>query len=114
MEVIRYKRKGAGFKHVVVVHPEDHWNPKGTMALVNVNLLNDYRKKLNGWPQIIETASDREAKAMWENILDQMIAAFQIIANEEMGQLNPRSDHDHARVTVGLALYAKYFEHLWD
>ena len=62
---------------------------------------------------------DERNSAEWENILLDIEVAFQLIndrewRSEEVGNEDLHSKATHQKITKGLMLFAKHYEHLWD
>ena len=75
--------------------------------------LKHLRNNINAWP-----AQHPEFPAFedWQKVLDEMIWAFEF--NLKMDDLNYTWKYDEndqiKRMETGLALFAKYYRHLWD
>lgn len=93
------------FKAHVKIDYWDTWDVNTVVAKMMIPLLTDYRNKVHGYPGDIE---DIEA---WRYLIDVMISAFSIIAEDDVWS---RSPEEQRRVDEGLALFAHYFEALWN
>jgi hypothetical protein len=82
----------------------DTWNLDHTLALIILPCLQQFRKQDIGFPGELTMKK-------WNNILDRMIEAFDIIANED-GNYGVESNVN--KIERGLKLFAKYYMHLWD
>jgi hypothetical protein len=84
------------------------WNLYGHAALFILPRLKHLRASCVGYPAIFE--SDKE----WDDILGQMIEAFEIVLMEDRPYIGEEAKALDAKIENGLALFAKYYMNLWD
>ncbi len=108
------KKTDSGKEHVMVIEDDDHYEPFIIMAEVNLKLLKNFKEKSSGHPGKLDERmiGTPDGELRWENILNQMIEAFEIILRDE--DRCDRSEADQCRVIIGLRYYSQWFEHLWD
>ena len=97
----------------------DVWNLDTYLAKVIIKPLKAFRKlDKHGFPASPGRKMDINSTDDWNNTLDQMIEAFQIILDDETDlYLGYTSDEIRERdksVNRGLKLFSKYFRNLWD
>ena len=111
----------------------DMWNVDYTLACVIHPVLEKYRENMHGYPELWEDGmcyheyytrqlhfdfidEDVESKYLWQkwqDILDDMIYAMEIIATEKIYDID-LDTYDNERVDRGLELFGKHFCSLWD
>lgn len=77
------------------------WNLDVTITKFVLPRLKAFKEEIIGYP-----ANLSEKK--WDKILDKIIAAFEILSNEDPFL------YDDEKVDNGLKLFAKYYNRLWD
>ena len=88
------------------------WNLDHHLANIILKGLKGFKAmKRNGYPGsfYVEWQDETIAMKQWEDTLDKMILAFEILANEDM-----LFHHHKPFVKEGLSLFAKHFLSLWD
>jgi hypothetical protein len=91
----------------VKVSPEDVWDARTTLAVIILPVLQLFRKNLNGWP----ANEDFPELKDWENGIDEMIAAFELIVEDDDWNWTHKEE---LVVKRGLRLFGTYYLHLWD
>jgi hypothetical protein len=122
----------------------DAWNADGTMAIIILPLLKEFRRQGGGAPQSMEgfkydssmtgqevfefykeddQLSNDIAFKQWDEILDEMIWTFEQLHpdNDWESQYSAAAKFDspgwkkhHERIDAGLTLFGKYFRGLWN
>lgn len=83
---------------------EQLWNLDVTISRFILPRLKAYRTTVKGYPATLESMD------LWYEILDKMIIAMNICANEPF----PLDTETDQKVKDGLDLFAKYFTNLWN
>ena len=81
------------------------WSLYTTIAEFTLPRLKVFRQNTMSFPATITSEE-------WDNIIDKMIVAFEIILDEEKWPVPSGEDMD--KVTEGLDLFAKWFTNLWS
>ena len=105
----------------IVIDVQDTWNLDRTLAPVLAESLRKFKEHNNGYP-------DGLTMDIWNQYLDQMIEAFDLIYNGEeitdsliIETRKGWTSNDYRiaettrwkRINEGLRLFAKYYSHLW-
>lgn len=142
----------------IIIHRYDTWNMDHTLALIIVPMLKQLKETKHGAPNVdcIDVPQRLQAKQLeivryrengetdpnffkrWDYVLDEMIWAFEQIANDDNdGQFYDHSEVDenerdinvrarqlkvdregleehHKRINNGTRLFGKYYRSLWD
>lgn len=95
------------WKNHEIYDDSEMWSLDKTLASIILPRLIRLKEVKNGYP------SELQDKYEWDAIMDKMIRAFEIIDESED---YPSGYHKESQVEVddGLALFAKYFQGLWD
>ena len=119
--------------HHVDIDDHDIWNLDYTLACIIHPALVRLKESQHGYPDLWEDGmcyheyytrqlhfdfidEDVESKYLWQNwqdILDDMIYAMEIIATEKIYDID-LDTYDNERVDRGLELFGKHFCSLWD
>jgi len=83
----------------------DCWSLDHTIGKFVLPRLKRYKEITNGYPAIFNDIED------WHNILDKMIAGFELISNDEFYLL---SNENEKIVEEALDLFRQYYRGLWD
>jgi hypothetical protein len=95
----------------VTVENVDTWSLNNTLAAIILPLLKKFKAESNAVPSDFVHGDDYDTgRAEWHSILDSMIEAFTFIEADD----HEPDFEERPEVTKGLALFAKYFNHLWD
>lgn len=125
----RYPDEDKDRDEQIVIHKYDTWSMDHTLALIIVPMLKQLKETKHGAPNVdcidvpmrlqpkqLEVVRYRESGETdenffkrWDYVLDEMIWAFEQIANE-----TDLSDAEEKRVNSGLKLFGKYYRSLWD
>lgn len=104
----------------VELDPFDTWNLDHTLALIIAPALRRFRDTTHSFPGDFHRDDDPDGEAgmaAWQETLDKMIAAFESVS---IGYdiTDPLDADTHAAreaaLQEGLALFARYYSHLWD
>ena len=119
--------------HHVDIDDHDIWNLDYTLACIIHPALVRVKESQHGYPELWEDGmcyheyytrqlhfdfidEDVESKYLWQkwqDILDDMIYAMEIIATEKIYDID-LDTYDNERVDRGLELFGKHFCSLWD
>jgi len=88
----------------------DMWNLDHTLALIILPSLKKFKKNLAGCPANFVKDDKEVGFKKWENTIQKMIDAFEILASEDIIY----EEKFQKTVTKGLKLFSKYFQNLWD
>ena len=119
--------------HHVDIDDHDIWNLDYTLACIIHPALVRLKESQHGYPELWEDGmcyheyytrqlhfdfldEDVESKYLWQkwqDILDDMIYAMEIIATEKIYDID-LDTYDNERVDRGLELFGKHFCSLWD
>ena len=119
--------------HHVDIDDHDIWNLDYTLACIIHPALVRLKESQHGYPELWEDGmcyheyytrqlhfdfidEDVESKYLWQkwqDILDDMIFAMEIIATEKIYDID-LDTYDNERVDRGLELFGKHFCSLWD
>ena len=119
--------------HHVDIDDHDIWNLDYTLACIIHPALVRLKESQHGYPELWEDGmcyheyytrqlhfdfidEDVETKYLWQkwqDILDDMIYAMEIIATEKIYDID-LDTYDNERVDRGLELFGKHFCSLWD
>ena len=119
--------------HHVDIDDHDIWNLDYTLACIIHPALVRLKESQHGYPELWEDGmcyheyytrqlhfdfidEDVESKYLWQkwqDILDDMIYAMEIIATEKIYDID-LDTYDNERVVRGLELFGKHFCSLWD
>lgn len=103
------------------VNPKDTWCLDITIAEFVLPRLKLFKKLNNGYPGI----EDMDTPEKWDEALDKMINAFEIITSEDTfyecwsakaitgEEIKSILKQQKKEVDEGLQLFAKWFHHLW-
>lgn len=86
-----------------MIKNEDLWSLDITIAKLVLPYLKKFREAVGGYP------SDLNSLEEWEAILDKMIKAFGLIANEAIFDTAVKNEP----IEEGLDLFRKYYFSLW-
>ena len=103
---MRY-RLDKNFKAHVKLDKWDTWSADSTMAQMIYPLLVAFRLNIGGYPCAFDSIEE------WGAVVDKMVNAFEILADRD-NLILMRSDDEQRVVDEGLALFAEYFEGLWN
>ena len=93
----------------ISVQAYDCYDAKTSIALVAIPILEGLLAMNNSFPTKLDEGdapAELLEESAWQHILGEMIWALREV-------VTPTSS-DHLRVTRGLTLFGKYYEHLWD
>lgn len=90
-----------------------YWSLYSYLTNIALPVLRDYRKNKHGIPSMVmrKGESFKKSEERWNEILDKMIYAFQVI-KEDRSYINP--PEVDKKVQEGLKLFGKYYQTLWD
>lgn len=84
----------------------DIWGLSKCIAEFILPRLAEYRRTHMGYPNNISSKQ-------WDKHLDAMILAFQLVlCNETTSET--LTNYEYKKIDKGLALFAKYYQYLWD
>lgn len=83
---------------------EDLYSLDHSLAKLITPRLKDFKNKKGGFPCSLKNEEE------WDNILDKMIIAFDIVSSERYWLM---SNEECEKVTEGLDLFRDYFQDLW-
>lgn len=104
-----------------------YWNSVYTIAA-----LKELKRTHIGHPAILTEENDlhddqsvEKNSKRWDDLLDQMIAGFEAILEEDEVHIETEGKYDHEKSEIkrkelhdifekGMTLYMKYYRHLWD
>lgn len=110
-----YKDKANDFEKKYGFRYEETWNLDHSIACYILPRLAYLRSHTHSYPSGLVVWNEDKTEVIidgykaWLNILDKMIAAFEIVALKDEPDWN-----DQAVIDEGLRLFAQYFRHLWD
>lgn len=98
-------------------HPCEIWNFETSIAVWILPRLKYFRKVNNSVPNEIVQKYGKgdvdKAGLKWDEFIDSMINAFEIIADDNIDLDYPEFKKQKKEVDKGLKLFAEYFENLW-
>ena len=111
----KYKDKANTFEEKYGFRYEETWNLDHSIACYILPRLAYLRSHTHSYPSELGVWNEDKTEIItdgfpvWIDILDKMIAAFEIVALKEEPDWN-----DQAVIDEGLKLFAQYFRDLWD
>jgi len=95
----------------IKIHDYDIYSLDHTLALIIHPCLVKFRSNLHGYPgDFHEEYGDGGGMKKWERILDKMILAFKLISEDEVHY----DVKTQKKIKIGLKLFGKYYQNLWD
>ena len=110
-----YKDKANAFEKKYGFRYEETWNLDHSIACYILPRLAYLRSHTHTYPSGLGVWNEDKTEiitsgfSVWMDILDKMIAAFEIVALKEEPDWN-----DQAIINEGLKLFAQYYRDLWD
>lgn len=93
--------------YTVEIDPWDSWNADVTLAHIIAPLLRQLKETKHGYP-----ASMTDTR--WDEILDEMIWAFEYKSNNFDSLMDKNIDETQQRLNAAFKLFGQYYENLWD
>lgn len=115
----KYQKESEEFYKANGFHYEDCWGLDSWFAINMLPRLIQFKENSHGYPGVFYNKyTEEQAKIKWDKILDSMIAAFQIIAEDEFlcfisGNEAFRKGRERI-VKNGLKNFIEYYGSLWD
>ena len=129
VKIGKYKNKKRGQSVKVKLDSWDSWNADYTLALIIYPVLKQLRRTKHGWAMLDdddgfnfeERGISADSKKRWDEVMDAMIWSFKHIVKNKENKFFKKGAFDkqgffeyYARIDRGLALFGKYYRHLWD